>query len=65
MTAAYLSLLEQQVKPLISQGLCAAIYTQLTDIETEINGYLTYDRRVEKMDAHTLREAHQGLIKLL
>ncbi|MDD2522286.1 MAG: glycoside hydrolase family 2 TIM barrel-domain containing protein [Anaerolineaceae bacterium] len=65
LTAAYLSLLEQQVKPLISQGLCAAIYTQLTDIETEINGYLTYDRRVEKMDAHTLREAHQGLIKLL
>ncbi|HBO33470.1 MAG TPA: glycoside hydrolase family 2, partial [Anaerolineaceae bacterium] len=65
LTAAYLKLLEQQVKPLISQGLSAAIYTQTTDIETEINGFLTYDRKVEKMDAETLRRAHLGLIEML
>lgn len=65
LTAAYLKLLEEQVKPLISKGLCAAIYTQTTDIETEINGYLTYDRKVEKMDAEALHRIHQELIEIL
>lgn len=65
LTAAYLNLLEQQVKPLIPKGLCAAIYTQTSDIETEINGFLSYDRKVEKMDPKILREAHQELIELL
>lgn len=65
LTAAYLNLLEQQVKPLIPKGLSAAIYTQTSDIETEINGFLSYDRKVEKMDSQILREAHQELIELL
>jgi len=53
------------VKPLIPLGLSAAIYTQTTDIETEINGYLTYDRKVEKMDAVVLRQAHEELYKAM
>lgn len=61
LTQAYLDLLEKQVKPLISQGLAAAIYTQTTDVEIEINGYLTYDRKIEKMDAAILRKAHEEL----
>jgi len=65
LTAAYLNLLEQQVKPLIPKGLCAAIYTQTSDIETEINGFLSYDRKVEKMDPQILRKAHQELIESL
>ena len=65
LTAAYLNLLEKQVKPLIAEGLCVAIYTQSTDIETEINGYLTYDRKVEKMDSKILRKAHRELIEML
>jgi len=64
LTKAYLKLLEDQVAPLIPKGLSAAIYTQTTDIETEINGYLTYDRKVEKMDADVLREAHRRLIEM-
>ncbi len=48
LTSAYLNLLEQQVKPLIPKGLCAAIYTQTTDIETEINGYLTSIEKSKK-----------------
>lgn len=32
------------------EGLSGAIYTQLTDVENEVNGFLTYDRRVEKLD---------------
>jgi len=50
LSAAYLALLENELAPLIPKGLVAAIYTQTTDVEIEINGYLTYDRAVEKMD---------------
>jgi beta-galactosidase/beta-glucuronidase len=62
LTTAYLDLLENELKPLISQGLAAAIYTQTTDVEIEINGYLTYDRMVEKMDAEAVRKAHERLM---
>jgi len=65
LTAAYLRLLEEQVKPLIPLGLSVAIYTQTTDIETEINGYLTYDRKVEKMDPTRLRQAHLELYRAI
>ncbi|MBI4732300.1 MAG: beta-galactosidase [Chloroflexi bacterium] len=61
LTQAYLDTLEKELKPLIPRGLAAAIYTQTTDVEIDINGYLTYDRRVEKMDAERIREAHLGL----
>ena len=64
LTNAYLSLLESELKPLIPNGLAAAIYTQTTDVEVEINGYLTYDRKVEKFDAEILRQAHAELYKM-
>ena len=41
---------EQHVVPAISKGLCAAIYTQVSDVEDEINGLVTYDRKVVKPD---------------
>lgn len=62
LTDAYLALLENELKPLIPKGLTAAIYTQTTDVEIEINGYLTYDRKVEKMDGERLRRVHLALI---
>ncbi|HEY9087674.1 MAG TPA: glycoside hydrolase family 2 TIM barrel-domain containing protein, partial [Anaerolineaceae bacterium] len=62
LTRAYLDLLENELAPLIAQGLMGAVYTQTTDVETEINGYLTYDRAVEKMDITALRRAHERLI---
>ena len=61
LTEAYLDLLEVELKLLIPQGLAAAVYTQTTDVEIEINGYLTYDRLVEKMDAKQLKKAHNKL----
>ena len=61
LTDAYLNLLKDELKPLIPLGLAAAIYTQTTDVEIEINGYLTYDRKVEKMDAEKLRQTHAEL----
>jgi beta-galactosidase/beta-glucuronidase len=65
LTQAYLDLLEDELKPLIQQGLAAAVYTQTTDVEIEINGYLTYDRKVEKMDAQKIRQAHDELCNIL
>ncbi|MDE5618879.1 MAG: glycoside hydrolase family 2 [Clostridia bacterium] len=41
-------LYDYQVTPFIEQGLCASVYTQLSDVEEEINGILTYDRKVNK-----------------
>ncbi|WP_202866432.1 glycoside hydrolase family 2 protein [Cohnella sp. AR92] len=55
----YRSLIEDQLKPLIPQGLSAAVYTQLTDVETEANGLMTYDREVVKIDPARLRELHR------
>ena len=61
LTAAYLELLEKELRPWIAAGLSAAIYTQTTDVEIEINGYLSYDREVEKMDFERVRERHARL----
>jgi beta-galactosidase/beta-glucuronidase len=65
LTAAYQALLEDELEPLIAQGLAAAVYTQTSDVEIEINGYLTYDRRVEKMDPQALHRLHEKLIQAI
>lgn len=49
LNAAYRQLLEKQLAPLIEKGLSGAVYTQLSDVEEEVNGLVTYDRRVEKI----------------
>ncbi|MFX1284294.1 MAG: glycoside hydrolase family 2 protein [Promethearchaeota archaeon] len=54
--------LMMKLKPLINQGLTAAVYTQLTDIEGEINGYYTYDREILKMDKLFLIKLHTDLL---
>jgi beta-galactosidase/beta-glucuronidase len=64
LTDAYLELLETQLKPWIEQGLSGAVYTQTTDVEIEVNGYLTYDREVGKMDFEKVAEAHRKLIEI-
>jgi hypothetical protein len=40
----------KQILPAAEQGLCAAVLTQVSDVEDEINGLYTYDRRVCKAD---------------
>jgi len=49
LTAAYVDLMSR-LPMLIGQGLCAAVYTQTTDVEIECNGWLTYDREIWKID---------------
>jgi hypothetical protein len=46
---AYHELFKQTIAPLIKQGLCGAVYTQVSDIEEEVNGLLTYDREICKL----------------
>jgi hypothetical protein len=60
--AAYEGLIEK-LAPLVKNGLSAAIYTQTTDVEGEINGLMTYDRKVVKFDAARLAELHRKLIQ--
>lgn len=44
-----------EVLPAVREGLSAAVYTQLSDVEDETNGLVTYDRRVEKVDAERMQ----------
>ena len=47
---------KKMVLPAIPLGLCAAIYTQLSDVEDEINGFYTYDRKICKVDKNRIAE---------
>lgn len=58
---AYRRLHEMQIIPLIKRGLCATVYTQISDVEFEVNGIYTYDRKVLKVDADTVRKINEKL----
>lgn len=62
LTEAYGRLIRTQLAPLVAKGVCAAVYTQLTDVETEINGLLTYDREVLKVEPEWMRKLHLELL---
>ena len=47
---AYYNLMNGSIKPLITEGLAGAVYTQLSDVEEEVNGLMTYDRRITKIN---------------
>ena len=48
---AVAALYRESIVPAVEKGLCAAIYTQVSDVEDEVNGLMTYDRRVVKLNA--------------
>ena len=49
----------------IKQGFTAAVYTQTTDVEIEVNGVMTYDRKVMKMDEKRLRKMNDEIVNSL
>jgi len=51
----------EEVLPCIEKGLCASIYTQVSDVEDEINGIVTYDRKVCKLSRETMVPVAQAL----
>ena len=59
---ALLHLYREEILPAARAGLSGAIYTQLTDIEDEVNGLATYDRRHVKVDGAEMRRLAQELI---
>ena len=52
--AALKTLYLKKLLPLIKKGLCGCIYTQVSDVEEEINGLVTYDRKVVKVDVEEM-----------
>ena len=57
------SKLISKLKELMTKGACAAIYTQTIDVEGEVNGLLTYDREIIKMNEDELRDINISLFK--
>ncbi len=55
------ALYHEMVLPSIENGLCGCVYTQLSDVEDEVNGLYTYDRAVCKVDAARMRALAQRL----
>src|SRR5262245_6391766 len=60
LNSAYEQLI-QRLRPLIGKGLSAAVYTQTTDVEIEVNGFMTYDRAVIKLDPQKTAALHNKL----
>ncbi len=61
LTNAYKSLHEKQIIPNIKKGLSATVYTQVSDVEFEVNGILSYDRELVKLDEDVLREINSKM----
>ena len=49
-------LFSEEIRPVVSRGLAASVYTQLTDVEDELNGLITYDRQVCKLPPERVKE---------
>lgn len=54
-----------QLKDLVNKGFSAAVYTQTTDVEGEVNGLMTYDRKVIKINEEAVKKANQAVINQL
>ena len=61
LTARYVDLLDKVLELKRTKGLTAAVYTQITDVETECNGLMTYDREVLKPDRSAVAAANRKL----
>ena len=61
LTDALENLYLEQVLPCIEKGLCATVYTQLSDVEDETNGIVTYDRKVVKVEKERMQEINKRM----
>ena len=65
LTAAIGRMYAEMVNPAIPEGLCGVVYTQLSDVEDEINGLYTYDRKVCKVNEGKMRTLMQAAEDIL
>ena len=63
LTKNILDLYEIMILPAAAKGMCGCIYTQLSDVEDEINGLYTYDRKICKVKKETMIEIAEKLQK--
>ncbi len=61
LSQAYKNLHEKQVIPLIDKGLSGTVYTQVSDVENEVNGIFTYDRAHIKIDEEVIKNINSQL----
>ena len=64
LTENYKRLWEEEIYPNLEHGLCSAIYTQTSDIEEEINGVMTYDREVDKLQIEKVQKLNKKLYEM-
>ncbi|GAB3934396.1 hypothetical protein GCM10027614_07330 [Micromonospora vulcania] len=62
LTDRYVGLVQGAQNLMIGKGLSASVYTEITDLEGELNGFVTYDRQVIKMDQARVRAVNTALI---
>ena len=58
---AFIKLYEEQIVPYIEMGLCATVYTQISDVEDETNGLISYDRKFSKVSRERMCEMAKKL----
>ena len=57
----YIRFINEEIKPAKNKGMSGFIYTQLSDVEEEMNGFITYDRKEVKVDIPVIREINESL----
>lgn len=63
-TAEYIKY-ANELKKLVKVGFSAAVYTQTTDVEGEVNGFMTYDRKVDKLNIAAVKKVNQEVIDVI
>lgn len=62
LSLGFKKLMDEKIIPARKKGIFAFVYTQISDIEDEVNGIMTYDREIIKIDEKILREVNEALI---
>lgn len=62
LTEKIIEMYEEMIIPGIEKGICGCVYTQLSDVEDEVNGLYTYDRKVCKVEKESLNQVAEKLI---
>ena len=57
----YERFIKEEIKPAKKNGMSAFIYTQISDVEEEMNGFITYDRKEIKVDIDTIKKANDSI----
>ena len=53
------------VIPIIQDGLCGVIYTQVSDVEGEINGLYSFDRKILKVEKERIKQINNKIYDIL